>query len=360
MKLVIKNEVLQKLLSVASKCINPSIALGAALELKYDNNKLNITTYDGNTYLFLNTSDVISCDNGFQVAVKAEDFIERVNKLLPSLDTTFTIENYNLHIVCGKYDSVAGLPLNSEGNTIKFPEVLSKFNSTSTYTLKEDEIKKLVSSLKGSLPKEDLLGQEYMNYLFSDEVIATDSEAISTYNKKLFNEDMLVSPKVLDLILYGAGDTTVSLSDSQWKLENSTVTLLTNKLSGIENFNKSLLQPFIDKKYDSFCEVNISGEDGLKYALDLVAISVENIDREIINLKFDVDKIVLSSINNSAVFEVKYLNSQVKDVLNTKINIRLLKNQLSTVSGDTVKILFTDDKSICLDCSDVLHIMSLS
>lgn len=360
MELKIKNEVLQKMLSKSVKCSNQNIPLAGMLELSFDGKELTVTTFDGNTYMYVKSSDVVSGDKGFKVVVQIGDFADKIQKLSASLESDLKLDDRKLQLKSGRYSTAIELPLNSEGKKLSFPNAMKGFSASESYKLTNEDVSKIVSAIKGSLCKDNSSGDAYMNYLFSDCVLGTDSEVISLFKKKIFNSDRLVSPKILDLILLGDGDVNIDFSTKQMKLSNDSCTLLTNIIGGVDNFNKSLLDPFINRQYDSFCEVKTSGEDGLKYAINLLTMSVKDYDRGLIEIKFGKKKLTVKSLDGATVFDIDYISSDVSEELEAKINISLLKSQLATVKEENVKILFTDERSICLDCGNIQHIISLS
>ena len=199
MKLTLKTEKLQELVSRAIKgCSNDKmIPLTGLMSIELSEHRLTIATTDATNYLFI-TEDKVDGED-FNVVVAVETFSKLISRM--------TSENVSLELngnylnVTGNGDYKIDLPLDEEGEPVKFPRPLDNVDIKTVkanYDVKLTTMKQILTLNKPALATDD--GSCYTGYYSGDSVVTTDSYKICGTAIKLFDEPILIRPEMMDLL----------------------------------------------------------------------------------------------------------------------------------------------------------------
>ena len=145
MKFSVKTETLKQMVTKASKASvnNKMIPLTGLMNIALQDNKLSITTSDAINFLTITETDVVG-DN-FSVVVTTDLFSKLVSKTTSDM-VTLDFSNNNLTFT-GNGTYKIDLPIDEEGELIKYPTINMPSENVTAGVIKLSTIKNVVLSL---------------------------------------------------------------------------------------------------------------------------------------------------------------------------------------------------------------------
>ena len=356
MKITLKTEKLQELVSRSIKgCANNKmIPITGLMSIELSEHRLTLATTDATNYLFISEDKIDGED--FSVVVQAETFSKLISRM--------TSENVTLELV-GEYLNVKGngdykieLPLDEEGEPIKFPRPLDSVDIKTVeanYTVKLTTIRQLLTVNKPAL-ETSADGSCYTGYYSGESVVTTDSYKICGTGIKLFDEPILIRPEMMDLL------DVMSSEDVRVYIDNDTIIFATpdcvvygKTLEGIEDYQIDAISGLLDLDFPSECSMS---KDLLLQALDRLSLFVGPYDKNGIYLTFTREGMLISSKKSSGTEIIPYKTSKDFNEFTCCINIEMLQSQIKAHTLDEITVQYGLDNALKIVDGNVTQIIA--
>ena len=341
------NNKMLPLTSMVAIASTPSTETGKTL--------LSMCTTDSTNYLYI--SEKIDLIDDIYVVVPVEQFSKLISKLT-SEDVSLELSDNALHIV-GDGSYRIELPLNEEGNPVRFPNPMADLFYNSNHKIKLADIKSTLAHNKASLSLDNDIPCYTGYYMDKDGVLTTDSLSMCENKVELFDEPVLLSRELIDLLdLFDSEDIDVYDAGSNLVFTSPNCTVFGAKRlqSELEEFNVEVLKNLISQEFTSKVVVH---KNELLNALDRISLFVGKYDKNKIKLHFDTGAVVISSVATSGVEHITYIRTENVKEFDCSIDIELFMSQLKTLTSDEVELWYGGDKAIKLVEGDITHILAL-
>jgi hypothetical protein len=356
----IKTELLQKMVSKAIQgaSFNKMIPLTSliGIEFKEDNlggkgNLILITTDGSNTFKI---NQEVEGNGEFYTIVNADTFAKLVGKTTKEFIELENKENYLEVNGNGTYK--LEIAINEEGEMVRFPIIIENLPKE-TIKLNLNDLQEAIKVAKASTAKTMELPC-LTGYYIADNIIATNREMICILKNKFFDEPVLISSEMAELILLVEGETLEFVQDTNTIVMFNTNYIITGKeLEGKENYPATQILEVLNNKYENTIKVN---KTELLNVLDRMNLFVTDYDKGGIYLDFNAAGIIVRSQKSNAYETISVTDSNNAEPFNCLVDIEMLKSQVETVSTDIVEIAYGQDTSIKIVDGNIIHIISLA
>lgn len=359
MKLTINTAKLQEMVSKAVRGAsnNKLLPITGMLGINLKNGELIISTTDATNYLMIAEHGIDGDD--FAVTVYADMFAKLIARL--TCDTV-SMELKDKYLeVTGNGTYKIELPFDENGEIVKFSNpMLNKQFTTVIGRLSVSVINTILNSVKPALAV-TLDNPQYTNYWVGDCVLATDSYKIASYAKEVFENPVLISAQMMELLTSTATDdfmVALNADDNSEIMFTTKDCIVYGKLpSGLSEYAINEIKDLVSKEFTSTCEVNKST---LMQLLDRLSLFVRPFDDGNINLTFTPDGLVVTSVANSGSELIPYLSSDNFKEFACVIDINLLQTQVKSNISDAVKIHFGEPECIKITDGTITKIIALN
>ena len=322
-----------------------------SIELK--DHKLTLITTDAVNFLYV-YEDKVEGEN-FRVVVEVEKFAKLISKMTSEkISLELTKEELK---VTGNGDYSIELPLDDEGELIKFPNPLeSVINDVKpNYEIELTTIKQLLTMNKPALATADD-GSCYTGYYVGESVVTTDSYKICGTGIKLFDEPILIRPQMMDLLDVMSNEKIAVYIDKDTIIFRSEGCIVYGKvLEGIEDYQIDAISSLLDLDFSSECSVS---KDTLLQALDRLSLFVGPYDKNGIYITFTKDGLMLSSKKSSGTEMIPYKTSKDFKDFTACINIDMLQTQIKAHTLDEITIQYGLDNALKIVDGNVTQIIA--
>ena len=200
MKLKIKTDKLKEMVSKAVKGAsnNKLIPITSLMAVELKDHTLTLTTTDATNYLYIKEEKVEGDD--FYVVVPVEVFSKLIARLTCE-SVSLTLEGkMNVLEVKGNGNYSIELPMDEEGETIKYPNPIADIDLTGEEKeLHATTIQSILNSVKPALAT-TLEVPCHTRYYIGDRVVGTDTYKIASLAINITDEPMLVSQELMNLL----------------------------------------------------------------------------------------------------------------------------------------------------------------
>ena len=352
--LSIKTAVLQEMVNRAIKGAgqNKLIPITSLMAIQLKDKQLTLITTDASNTLYI-THKLEAED--FYCVVQAEQFSKLISKM--------TSENIILELV----DSVLNvkgngnykleLPLDENGKAIKYPDPVadSQLDGESV-TINLATIKSILNVNKAALAT-TLEEPVYTGYYVGDKVVTTDSYKICGLNVSLFEEPVLISPEMMELLgIMTSEKINVYMQDDILEFVTDDCIVYGHKMSGIEEFAIDAINDLLDEEFECSCKVVKSD---LLALLDRIGLFVSVYDDRMIILTFTDCGIEISSKQSNGVEVIPYAESKSIKEYTCCIDLLMFTQQIKANTADIIEIQFGNERSIKLVNGDVIQVVAL-
>lgn len=344
MNFIINTKTLQ---SIVNKVIrgasnNKLLPITSYINIDFKDGTLSLTTTDMTNYITVEESN-LSGEN-FNVVISADKFSKLVAKTTTENVTLELTDSSLVFKGNGTYN--IEIPLNEEGNPIKFP-MYSLDNRGETVTIKFSDIKSIINYNKSCLAT-DMSISSLTNYYCDDKaVISADTANICINELSIVNEPVLISASLMNLLgLFNTED--IAFSRSGEKLIFTTPNMIVYGIASddIEDFPSDAIMGYLDAEFISSCEVN---KTTLLNVIDRMSLFLDDFDQCKLILNFTKDGIVVSNEKNTAIETIPYIGEvAIEESYNCIINSAQLKGQITSLTSDVVEIHFAHSDDICI------------
>lgn len=333
---------------------NKMIPITGLMSIELKDHKLTLATTDAINYLFIIEDKVDGED--FSVVVQAETFSKLISRMTSE---TISLELVGEELrVKGNGDYKIELPLDEEGELIKFPRPLDTVDITDVKPdclLNLSTVRKLLMVNKPALST-SLDVPCYTGYYVGDNVISTDTYKICGTGVKLFDSPVLVSPEMMDLLDVMTNETIhVFINGDTIICETQDCIVYGKELEGKDNYQVDAISGLLDLEFPSECSVS---KDELLQALDRLALFVGPYDKNGIYLTFTRDGLHLSSRKSNGVEVIPYRTSKEFKDFTACINIEMLATQVKAHVLDEIQLCYGLDNALKIVDGNVTQIIA--
>lgn len=354
MKLTINTTLLQTMVARAVKGAseNKMIPLTSLMAIELKDNTLTIITTDSTNYLYVKSDKVVGDD--FYVVIQSELFSKLVSKLTCENVTMELKENFLNVKGNGSYS--IELPLNEDGELIRFPDPVSKVNLENAGEVKLSTIKLITSTAKASLA-ETLDNPCYTGYYVGKNVVATDTYKICGINISLFDEPALISASMMDLLDIFTDETIKVRRDGDTVIFESPNTVLYGKfMDSIDDYQIEAINGLLEQKFGSVCKIP---KTAMLQLLDRLALFVSAYDKNGIYLTFTRDGLQVESKQANSVELIPYIESSSFHNFTCCVDIEMLRSQIKSNGSDSVEIHYGEDNALKMTDGNVTQVVAL-
>jgi len=359
MSFSVSTSVLQRLVTKVQRGAsnNKLLPLTSFVSISLKDNKLKLTTTDMTNYVTATEYNVTG--NDFSVVVSLESFGKLVGKTTTQEIVLELTENSLQFIGNGTYN--IDLPLNEEGEPVKFP----MYEFTPTYEavdVKYQDIKSIITANKSCLASD--MSQPVLTYYYcgNDNVISADQYNICINNVQLFNEPVLISNIMMDLVaLFGDDTITVTRNDSAIMFSSPTYCVYGKLFTDLDSYPSEPIQAYLSTQFEYNCKVS---RELLLGAIDRLSIFMDKLDSGKLIFEFTDSSVTIYNANRTSHETIKYLNST--DMTRTgnftcNVNSELIHSQLVSNSDDNLDIYYGEEPGGCIKIvdNDIVKITSL-
>ena len=359
MKLTLKTEKLKELVSRSVKGVgnNKLIPLTSQMAIEVKDNKLTLITTDATNYLYVVEDKVVADD--FYVVVDADTFSKLVSKL--------TCENVTLEVTSGVWVlNVKGngnykieLPLDENGDPIKYPDPYSHLASsiTDAGVVNRTTIQVILDTIKPALAV-TLENPCYTGYYVGDNVVATDTYKIASMGVKLFNSDAkLISAELLDLLAVMTSEKINVQMDGGDVVFTTPDCIVCGKfMEGIEDYAIDAIMDLVDTEIDSFCSIP---KNAILQMLDRLSLFVGTYDKNAIHLTFTQNGLQVSSKAANGVEIIDYVASDNFKPFTCAVDIQMLTQEIKAIDNDVIELYYGVDNAIKITDGNITIIVAL-
>ena len=358
MKLILKTEKLKEMVSRAVKGVgnNKLIPLTSLMAIEVKNNKLTLITTDATNYLYIMEDKVVADD--FYVVVDANTFSKLISKM--------TCENITLEVSSGIWVlNVKGngnykieLPLDENGEPIKYPDPVDKLDlsSASECTINRTTIQVILETIKPALAT-TLENPCYTGYYVGEQIVATDTYKIASMGVNLFGINRLISPEFMDLLaVMNSEKIVVSMTDVDIVCSTSDCVVCGKFMEGIEDYAIDAIMGLVNTEISSYCSVPKSA---LLQLLDRLSLFVGTYDKNAVNLTFTQRGLQVSSKAANGVEIIDYVSSSNFTDFTCAVDIQMLINEVKSISNDVIELYYGEDNAIKMTDGNITIIVAL-
>ena len=356
MKFTIQTELMKDVVARAIKGAgnNKLIPITSMMCIELKNGELTVITTDATNYLYIKEQHVAGDD--FYVVVDANQFAKLVSKMTCESITMTVDEKLYTMKVKGNGNYTMELPLDEDGEPVKFPDVLANTALPNPIELNRSTVIAILETIKPALAV-TMENPQYTAYYMGDKVVATDSYKIASLAIPMFDEPKLVSSEFLDLVaVMRAEKIKATFSDTDVRFETPDCTIAGKFVDGIDDFAIEPITNLIEQEFDSHCGVP---KNDLLQMLDRLSLFVGTYDKNAVDLTFTNQGLQVSSKASSGIEILPYVNSGNQVDFTCAVDIQMLVNEVKAIQNDLIEIYYGDDSSIKLVDGNITIVIAL-
>ena len=355
MKMTISTSTFQSMVAKAMKgaSCNKMIPLTGLMAIELKDHTLTLITTDATNYLYISEHKVEGDD--FYVVVQAEMFAKLISKMTCE-KISLELKDNNL-IVKGNGKYSIELPLDEEGELIKYPNPLHNFYQESAPTeINLSTVKLILATAKAALAN-TLEVPCYTGYYVGDKIVATDTYKICGINIPLFDEPALISPEMMSLLDIFTDETIyVERKDNVMLFETENCSVYGTLMDSLEDYQIEAIGNLLEQEFDSSCKI---AKSALLQLLDRLALFVSPYDKNGVYLTFTKEGLQLESKKANSVEVIPYTESEKFHAFTCCIDIEMFHSQIKANTGDIITIHYGDESAIKMTDGNVVQIVAL-
>ena len=357
MKLTINTSTLQNMVAKSMKgaSCNKMIPLTGLMAIELKNHELVLTTTDATNYLYVREDKVEGDD--FYVVVQAEMFAKLISKMTCEKVSLALKDNVLMVTGNGKYS--IELPLDEEGELIKYPDPLAGkelVDNAGIQTVNLSTIKLILATAKSALADTQEVPC-YTGYYVGNKVVATDTYKICGINIKLWDEPTLISPEMMNLLdIFTDEKIEVYRDDNVMVFKSANCVVYGTLMDSIDDFQIEAIDGLLEQGFESSCKLTKSA---LIQLLDRLALFVSPYDKNGVYLTFTRDGLQIESKQANSVEVIPYIESNKFRDFTCCVDIEMLHSQVKANAGDGITIHYGEDNAIKIADGNVVQVIAL-
>lgn len=346
--------VLQGLVARAMKgaSCNKMIPLTGLMAIELNNHKLTLTTTDATNYLYVQEDKVDGDD--FYVVVQADIFSKLIARLTCE-KVSLELKKHSLTVV-GNGEYSIELPLDEEGELIKYPNPLTNFVRGAATEVNLSTIKLVLNTAKVSLAT-TLDVPCYTGYFVGHKIIATDTCQICGIGIKLFDQPVLISSEMMNLLDVMTSEKISAYRDADTMMFETPDCIVYGKtMDSLDDFQIEAIDELLGEQFDSTCKLP---KNALLQLLDRLSLFVGVYDKNGIYLTFTRDGLMIESKQANSSELIKYLDSDNFISFTCCVDIEMFRSLIKANTGDSIEIQYGEDNAIKITDGNVTQILAL-
>lgn len=354
MQLQIKTSVLQEMVGKAIKCSsnNKLIPITSLMNVKVKGGTFYLTTTDATNYFYVKSGEKVECED-FEISVIADNFTKLIQKTT-SENVILDYEGNSLKVK-GNGEYNIELPLDENGGPIKFPAMADLQMAVGCGTISSEAVKSALDYNKSSLST-SLSYPALTCYYCGDSIITSNQIKICANKVKAFDEPTLISGQLMELL--GVLSNNIEIMKTEDKIIFSTdlECIISNSNTSVDGFPLVPIQGLLDSSLDSSCVIP---KDVVLNVLDRLSLFMSSYDNKGIDIVVTKDGVMFRTTSSNGVEVVPYTDSQNFTDYACRINIEVLKEQISTHTTNDIKFYYGNPKIIKLESGNITQIIAL-
>ena len=355
MKMTINTSTLQNMVAKSMKgaSCNKMIPLTGLMAIELKDHALTLITTDATNYLYVREFKVEGDD--FYVVIQAEMFAKLISKMTCEKVSLELKDNTLMVTGNGKYS--IELPLDEEGELIKYPDPLETSNmGGAELTINLSTIKLILNTAKAALA-DTLEVPCYTGYYVGNKIVATDTYKICGINIKLWDEPALISPEMMNLLDIFTEEKFVAVRRGNTMLFESThCTVYGTLMDSIDDYQIEAIDGLLEQDFESSCKLTKSS---LLQLLDRLALFVSPYDKNGVYLTFTKDGLQIESKQANSVELIPYIESAKFHDFTCCVDIEMLHSQVKANTGDSITLHYGEDNAIKITDGNVTQVVAL-
>lgn len=347
MSFTINTKTLQSMINkvIRGASNNKLLPITSYIDINFEDGTLSLTTTDMTNYITVKKNE-LNGDN-FTVVISADKFSKLVAKTTTENITLELTDNSLIFKGNGTYN--IDIPLNEEGNPIKYP--MYNFTTIGDSTIiKSTSIKSILNYNKGCLSTDVTIGGLINYYCDSDYVITSDAANIAINECSITNEPILISSQLMNLLgLFNDEDITFSKNADKLLFSTPNMIVYGVVADGLSDYPNEAIIGYLDANFLASCEVS---KTVLLNVLDRMSLFVDDFNQCNLNFNFTDKGIKISNKSNTAMEIVPYIGEVSMESLDEPytcvINTVQLKAQITSLTSDVVEIHFAHEENVCI------------
>lgn len=354
MKLTISTTKLQDMVARASKGVgnNKLIPITSLICIEVKDNKLTLITTDATNYLYIMDDKFVNDD--FYAVVDANMFAKLISKM--------TCENIVLTVadgvvaVKGNGNYKIELPLDENGQPIKYPDPFNNDILAEAQKINLSTVRVILETLKPALAT-TLEIPCYTGYYAGDSVIATDTYKIADMDIKLFNQSVLLSSELVDLLSVMTSEIIqVDFLNDAIQFSTPDCKIFSRPMDGIDDFAVEPISALVDTEFDSKC---VLPKSSLLQVLDRLSLFVGTYDKNAIRLTFTNAGLEISSKASNGIEIIPYISSENFTDFTCMIDVQMITQEVKAIQSDTINLYYGEDNAIKFEDGNITIIVAL-
>lgn len=339
--------------SVRGAGMNRLLPITQMMCIRLEDKLLELITTDSTNYFYVR-QDKVEGDN-FYAVVEAEKFSKLIAKMTCD-NVSLTLTDSAVEVKGnGKY--MVPLQFDEDGTIVQFPDPMVDFEAEGEgVDIQGSTVATILNAVKPSLAI-TLENPCYAGYYTGDRVVGTNEEVISILEVSLFDEAILISPEVMDLVgLIDSEKIDVDFNEDVTVFSNPRYVVYSHNMEGIENFDINSIVEYTKMDFPSMCKLP---KNSLLQLLDRLSLFVSDFDNGGIELTFTKEGLQVSSLTSNGVELIPYVESEDFNEFTCKMDLNTLLKQLKTQVTDSVEMYYGDDNAIKLVDGSVIQVIGL-
>lgn len=355
MKLTMNTVKLQEMVSRAVKgsSNNKLIPITSLMAIEVKDNKLTLITTDATNYLYI-TEDKVLSDN-FYVVVPVDVFSKLISKMTCDTVTLNVRHDVQILEVKGNGNYKIELPLDENGQLIKYPDPYKNFDEPSKI-IHLSTVKVILETLKSALAT-TLEIPCYTGYYVGESVIATDTYKIADMDVKLFDEPVLISAELMNLLnVITVEKIGVNFFDDVIEFSTPDCRIYGRLMEGLEEFAVEPISALVDTEFDSMCAL---AKSQLLQVLDRLSLFVGAYDKNAVRFTFTKEGLEVSSKAASSVEIIPYVSSDNFRDFTCMIDISMITQEIKSVQTDVINMYYGEENAIKIEDGNITIVVAL-
>lgn len=354
MQITIETTKLQDLTAKAIKGSGrmPILAITMFIGIEVRDGDLILTTTDKINTLKVIGKGIAKDNENFYTCVDSDLFNKLVSKTTSSNITLEATDNS----LTFKGNGVYSLPIavDEKNNVVRIPE--ASFNKdTEGFEVETSKLKDMLLFNKPSVAK--TMEAPYLTgyYVDDDSIVSFNLVTACVNNCGIIKGKALLSSNLVELFnIITIDKALIRFDDKKILVEAGDVIINGTLMENVEQYPAQPLKELVTAQFDSECVLNKSE---FLNTLDRLNLFIGDDDKNALRLTFAEDCITISSKKSNGNEMLKYVSSNNALPFTQLVDLMDLKNQLQTQTGDSVKLLFGNDKGLMLKTDKVSQLI---
>ncbi len=354
MELKINTLELQLMVSKAIKGAsnNKMIPITGLIAIILKDNNLTLITTDASNTLKIMANGIEGDD--FYATVQAETFSKLVLRTT-SKDIKLILKDNNLEVKGNGVYNIE-LPLDEEGQIIKFPETKIE-NEVELSSIHLSTIKSMLATNKAALAETMEMPCLTAYYCDNEKILTTDTFKVCGNKIGMFETPKLLSSELVELLsLMDNENIKVYQDGNKLLFKGENIEVYGSLFDGIEDYPVEAIQKYLETDFNNSCEIVRAT---LLKILDRLMLFVSPYDKNAIYLNFTQEGIIIKSKKTNGTELIEYVESNNFEPYSCSVDIELLNSQLSAQTDENVELWYGHDRAIKMVNGNITQIVSL-